>query len=72
MSHERLDVAGAESFYSLEGNMCGTAMRDAVAPPGSQAISRPKGTRRNLRGLMFGHRLQSRLARIGKVRNRSR
>ena len=24
MSHERLDIAGAESFYSLEGNMCGT------------------------------------------------
>jgi hypothetical protein len=28
--------------------------------------------RRNLRGLMSDHRLQSRLARIGKVRNRSR
>jgi hypothetical protein len=24
LSHERSDVAGAESFYSLEGNMCGT------------------------------------------------
>ena len=24
MSHERSDIAGAESFYSLEGNMCGT------------------------------------------------
>src|SRR6516162_9610430 len=22
LSHERLDIAGAESFYSLEGNMC--------------------------------------------------
>src|ERR1700724_632699 len=52
--------------------MCGIAMRDAVAPPGSKATSRPKGTRRNLRGLMSGHRLQSRLVRIGKVRNRSR
>ena len=27
LSHERLDIAGAESFHSLEGNMCGTAMR---------------------------------------------
>jgi uncharacterized protein GlcG (DUF336 family) len=34
LSHERSDVAGAESFYSLEGNMCGTAMRGAVALPG--------------------------------------
>jgi hypothetical protein len=31
---------------------------------GSKATSRPKGTRRNLRGLMSDHRLQSRLARI--------
>jgi hypothetical protein len=29
------DIAGAECFYSLEGNMCGTAMRGAVALPGS-------------------------------------
>ena len=35
LSHERLDIAGAESFYSPEGNMCGTAMRGAVALPGS-------------------------------------
>src|ERR1700741_1909913 len=27
LSHERSDIAGAESFYSLEGNMCSTAMR---------------------------------------------
>ena len=26
LSHERSDIAEAESFYSLEGNMCGTAM----------------------------------------------
>jgi hypothetical protein len=37
LSHERSDVAGAESFYSLEGNMCGTAMRGADALPGSKA-----------------------------------
>ena len=43
MSHERLDVAGAESFYSLEGNMCGTAMRGADALPGSQGHITCKG-----------------------------
>ena len=32
-------IVGAESFYSLEGNMCGTAMRGAVALPGSKATS---------------------------------
>ena len=31
LSHERSDVAGAEGFYSLEGNMCGTVMR-GVSP----------------------------------------
>ena len=37
LTHERSDIAGAESLYSLEGNMCGTAMRGAVALPGSKA-----------------------------------
>jgi hypothetical protein len=40
LSHERSDIAGAESLYSLEGNMCGTVMRGAVALPGSKATSR--------------------------------
>ena len=35
LSHEKSDIAGAEGFHSLEGNMCGTAMRGAVALPGS-------------------------------------
>ena len=52
MSHERSDIAGAESFYSLEGNMCGTAMRGAVALPGSKATSRAKGAHRKLGGLV--------------------
>jgi hypothetical protein len=52
LSHEISDVAGAESFYSLEGNMCGTAMRGAVALPGSKAISRAKGSHRKLGDLM--------------------
>jgi hypothetical protein len=40
LSHERSDIAGAESLYSLEGNMCGTVLRGAVALPGSKAITR--------------------------------
>ena len=53
MSHERSDVAGAEGFYSLEGNMCGTATRGADALPGSKATSRAKGSYRNLGDLGF-------------------
>ena len=56
MSHERSDIAGAEGLHSLEGNMCGTAMRGAVALPGSKATSRAKGSHRNLGGLASGHR----------------
>ena len=36
LSLERSDIAGAESFHSLEGNMCGTVMRGADALPGSK------------------------------------
>ena len=54
LSHERSDIAGAEGFHSLEGNMCGTAMRGADALPGSKATSRAKGSYRNLGGLVFG------------------
>ena len=53
LSHERSDIVGAESFYSLEGNMCGTVMRGAVALPGSKATSRAKGSHRKLGGLGF-------------------
>src|SRR6516164_4950432 len=48
LSHERSDIAGAESFHSLEGNMCGTAMRGADVLPGSKATSRAKGSHRKL------------------------
>ena len=54
LSHERSYVAGAESFHSLEGNMCGTVMRGAVALPGSKSISRAKGSYQNLGGLVSG------------------
>ena len=57
MSHERSDIAGAESLYSLEGNMCGTAMRGADALPGSKATSRAKGSHRNLGGLASGRQM---------------
>jgi hypothetical protein len=53
LSRERSDIAGAESFHSLEGNMCGTVMRGADALPGSKATSRAKGSHRNLGGLGF-------------------
>ena len=54
LSHERSDIAGAEGFLSLEGNMCGTAMRGAVVLPGSKATSRAEGSHRNLGGLVSG------------------
>ena len=59
MSLEIDNVAEAEPVISVEGNMCGTVMRGAVAPPGSKATSRRKGMRRNLRDLTLDHRLQS-------------
>src|ERR687888_1300281 len=57
LSHERSDVAGAESFHSLEGNMCRTAMRVADALPGSKATSLAKGLHRNLGGLVSGRQM---------------
>jgi hypothetical protein len=72
LSHERSDIAGAESFYLLEGNMCGTEMRGAVALPGSKATSRAKGSHRKLGGLVSDRNGAAVPARIGKVRNRSR
>ena len=56
LSHERSDIAGAEGFHSLEGNMCGTVMRGADALPGSKATSRAKGSHRNLGNLVSGRR----------------
>ena len=52
LSHDRSDIAGAEGFHSLEGNMCGTVMRGADALPGSKATSRAKGSYRNLGDLV--------------------
>src|SRR5438552_18270140 len=57
LSHERSYIAGAEGFHSLEGNMCGTAMRGADALPGSKATSRAKGSHRKLGGLVSGRQM---------------
>lgn len=54
VSHDSVKIAGAETFSSVEGNMCGADKRGAVALPGSRATSRMKGTRRNLGGLLPG------------------
>jgi hypothetical protein len=72
LSHERSDIAGAESLYSLEGNMCGTVMQGADALPGSKATSRAKGSYRNLGYLASGRQLFASAVRIGKARSRSR
>src|SRR6266536_2625554 len=65
LSHERSDIAGAESLHSLEGNMCGTAMRGADALPGSKATSRAKGSHRNLGGLASDRRCGVQCAEYG-------
>ena len=72
LSLERLDIAGAEGFYSPEGNMCGTVMRGADALPWSKATSRAKGSHRKLGDLGSDRNGVPLLARIGKVRSRSR
>jgi len=51
LSHEIPKIAEAETVTVVEGNMCGTALRGADAPPGSKATSRAKGLHRNLGGL---------------------
>ena len=48
LSHEITQVAEAEPVRYGEGNTNGAVMRGAAALPGSKAISRMKGTRRNL------------------------
>jgi hypothetical protein len=65
LSHESDNNAGAETVGTVEGYMCGTAMRGADALPRSKAISRPKGSRRNLGDPAFDQR---RLCRPGPHR----
>ena len=73
LSHERSYIAGAECFYSPEGNMRGTVMRGAVACRGL----RPHHVQRDRIGSWEVSRLAVRccvsgMVRIGKVRSRSR
>jgi len=42
------EIAGAETVFTVERNMCDAAMRGIVVPPGSKTTSRAKGSRRNL------------------------
>ena len=73
LSHEILEIAGAEAVATAEGNMCGADMRGAVALPGSKATSRTNGTRRNLGDLASDRAaLRGCPARVGKARSRSR
>jgi hypothetical protein len=71
-SHEINNVAGAEAVVSVEGNMCGTAMRGSVALPGSKATSRKDGTRRNLGDLTSPATISRDAGHSGKLRRRSR
>ena len=71
LSHEILEVAGAEAVAIAEGNMCGTVMRGPVALPGSEATSRKKGTRRNL-GDLLPPAAAKVPGRTGKLEERSR
>src|SRR5260370_257500 len=53
LSPERLVIAEAEPFNTVEGNTGCTAMRGGSALPGSETISRRKGPRRNLGDLIW-------------------
>jgi hypothetical protein len=43
-----VEIAGAETVFMVERNMCNAAMRGIVVPPGSKTTSRANGSRRNL------------------------
>ena len=72
LSHVSSNVVGAEAFSVAEGNMCGAAMRGAVALPRSKTPSRTKGSRRNLGDLASGRVAAAMPVRIGKARSHSR
>jgi hypothetical protein len=72
LSPEKLLIAEAEPFNTVEGNTGGTDMRGAVALPGSETISRRKGTRRNLGDLARPAVAVAIPGRDGKARSQSR
>lgn len=68
MSHEIHKIAEAEAVTNVEGNMCGPAMRGAVALSGSLTRSRTDRTRRNLGDLMAGRVGCATPVRVGKAK----
>ena len=60
MSHEMLLSLGAETVLIVERNMNSTAMRGAVALPGSKSTSRAEGVRRKLGDPASDHRQRCR------------
>ena len=70
LSHERSDIAGAECFYSPEGNMCGTATRGAVALPGSLDHITCKGIASDCASVLFrgfGNRTSAAFCRCNQI-----
>jgi hypothetical protein len=65
-------IAWAELVGCSEGNMCGVAMQDAVAAPGSKTASRANGDCRNLGDLASGRMAGAMPVRVGKARSRRR
>jgi len=72
LSPEKLLIAEAEPLNTVEGNTGCTGMRGAVALPGSETISRQKGTRRNLGDLAWPAVALAIPGRDGKARSQSR
>ena len=72
LSPEKLLIAEAEPLNTVEGNTGCTVMRGAVALPGSETISRRKGTRRNLGDLAWPAVAMAIPGRDGKARSQSR
>jgi hypothetical protein len=72
LSHEMMKPWERRLSLMAERNMSNVAMRDIVIPPGSKSTSRTNGLRRNLGDLGSGHCCLASVARIGKVRSRSR
>jgi hypothetical protein len=72
LSHDIHKIAEAEAVTKVEGDMCGSVMRGAVALPGSKTRSRTEGTRRNLGDLASVRAGCAAPDRVGKAKSRSR
>src|SRR5262249_9750090 len=56
MEPRKIDIAGAERLYWMEGTVCGAARGGVVALPGSKPTSGARGSHRTLGGLVSGRR----------------